>query len=171
MLPIAVLSPFEEIREALAGSDHKMTPEARARAIGGLVAANPDVLKELERDALRPEETPLYRSDHEQVLHLLMHHDDAIRDLFRVNQKVKVGRMRRFEIDFWCESLRLAIEIDGMQHEQQRQRQRDSDRDQSLAGAGIRSHRIRAGMVMRDPTAVIRFVRQLVDQRRQELTS
>jgi very-short-patch-repair endonuclease len=169
-VPVAVVGPPDAVHQALREPDGRWSAQQRSRVVGGLVAADPASLQALESGTLRADETPLYRSDHEHVLHLLIRHDDALGDLFRVNHKVKVGRFKRYEVDFWCETLRLAIEVDGLQHEQHGQRRRDADRDQALAAVGVRSFRIRAGMVMRDPTAVVGLVRQVVQHRTQELS-
>jgi very-short-patch-repair endonuclease len=170
-MPVALLVPAEAIGGVLAETGAPLPQPMRARIVGGLVASDPVALNTLETDGLKTDETPLYRSDHEQVLHLLLRHDADISSLFRVNQKVRVGRFRGYEVDFWCERLRLAIEIDGLQHEQQAQRRRDADRDKALAAAGVRSYRIRAGMVMRDPSMVLNWVRRVVQQRTRELSA
>jgi very-short-patch-repair endonuclease len=47
-----------------------------------------------------------------------------------------------FIVDFYCAELRLAVEVDGLIHEDQRQRWRDEARTAALNGVGVRVVRI-----------------------------
>ena len=67
----------------------------------------------------------------------------------------------RFVLDFYCESARKGIEVDGMAHDMGDNPQRDAARDAWLEAAGISMVRIPAREVLRSIDDVVRF---LVDQ-------
>jgi very-short-patch-repair endonuclease len=56
-----------------------------------------------------------------------------------------------FVLDFYCEQLKLAIEVDGGVHELAEVRSRDRQRQEILEELGIRVLRLGAGDVMLDP--------------------
>ena len=61
-------------------------------------------------------------------------------------------------LDFYCDAAKLAIEIDGEAH---RDRQAaDARRDGWLRSQGIRTLRIPAADVLRDPRATIEFIQR-----------
>jgi very-short-patch-repair endonuclease len=140
--------------------------------IGGLVVLEPHVEDVMNRSVLRENERPLYRSDHEQILHKLIIHDSTIQEAFLSNHRVSALNDRRYEIDLWCEALRLAIEVDGVQHvTNKKQQKRDERRDVDLAGVGIIVVRVHAVEVMSDPTRVLAYLRDRIATRRQEMTT
>ncbi len=59
----------------------------------------------------------------------------------KVRRQHPVGR---FVIDFYCEDLQLAIEVDGAIHELPAQRSNDMARQRTLEELGIRFFRVRA---------------------------
>lgn len=65
-----------------------------------------------------------------------------------------------FIIDFYSSELRLAIELDGSVHSQPSQEKKDARREACLERMGVRVVRIPNGMVLEDPEAFLKKVRQ-----------
>ncbi|HEU5286398.1 MAG TPA: endonuclease domain-containing protein [Sphingomicrobium sp.] len=63
-----------------------------------------------------------------------------------------------FVLDFYCESAKLGIEVDGMAHDMGARPSRDAGRDLWLSEQGIRVLRIPARHVLQDLEAVIRQI-------------
>ncbi|TAL39766.1 MAG: DUF559 domain-containing protein, partial [Spirochaetes bacterium] len=65
------------------------------------------------------------------------------------NRKFRNLKFRRqqiidgFIVDFYCEELRLCLEIDGGVHDDEEQRKYDRERDAVLAQRGVRIVRLR----------------------------
>ena len=68
-------------------------------------------------------------------------------------------------LDFYCAAAKLAIEIDGSVHDQPKQLAHDRRRTAWLNSRGIRVIRLRASDVMRDHTAVVDFILDVVRSR------
>ena len=58
-----------------------------------------------------------------------------------------------YVLDFYCAPARLAVELDGFSHQTGERGERDRLKDHWLAEQGIRTVRIAAGEVLRDPDA------------------
>jgi very-short-patch-repair endonuclease len=58
--------------------------------------------------------------------------------------------MGPFILDFYCEEVRLAVEIDGCGHNMGDQPQRDERKDAWLAERGVRVLRLPAELVLKD---------------------
>jgi len=61
----------------------------------------------------------------------------------------------RYILDFYCDALKLAVEVDGWSHNTGDRPERDIARDLWLAERGIRVMRIPADEVIRDATGVV----------------
>ena len=61
----------------------------------------------------------------------------------------------RYVLDFYCEPVRLAVEVDGAMHYVEDRPERDAVRDAFLAQAHIRTLRIPARTVLKDMTAAL----------------
>lgn len=66
-------------------------------------------------------------------------------------------------LDFYCHDLKLAIELDGGQHNQEADRVRDADRDAYLTAKGIRVLRYWNTEVLRDSEAVLADIWTAID--------
>jgi very-short-patch-repair endonuclease len=55
-------------------------------------------------------------------------------------------------LDFYCSAARLAVEIDGLSHNNEQRLRHDEQRDRWLTNHGIRVLRIAAADVLRDET-------------------
>jgi very-short-patch-repair endonuclease len=66
-----------------------------------------------------------------------------------------------YVLDFYCESAKLAVEVDGAVHGMGDLPKRDAERDQWLAKAGIQTYRIPARDVLDDEEAVLTAIVQL----------
>jgi very-short-patch-repair endonuclease len=166
--PLAVISDFAPIEAAI--TDETGDPAVQKAIVGGLVPLLDQIAARVEQ--IGPKE-PLpagYRSRHEYVLHTLIQHNREIRVSFDANRKIHGASRRVYEVDLWCEPLRLAIEVDGAQHFAAKHKQRDEQRDADLAQAGIKTQRILASAVMADPTKAVKLVAQTVEERRKELS-
>jgi len=62
-------------------------------------------------------------------------------------------------LDFYCHKARLCIEVDGYAHGTGDQPRKDDRRDRWLAEQGIRTLRLRAGLVLEDIDAAIGMIR------------
>ncbi|MDQ0466523.1 very-short-patch-repair endonuclease [Caulobacter ginsengisoli] len=60
----------------------------------------------------------------------------------------------RFVLDFYCDEIRLAVEVDGGIHHLEARRAEDAQRDAWLADRHIRVLRIPSGLVVHDPNRV-----------------
>jgi very-short-patch-repair endonuclease len=70
-----------------------------------------------------------------------------------------------FEVDFLWKDARLAVETDGgAVHARPRARERDHRRDATLTILGYRVHRFTWNQVIREPGAVVRTLRALLDR-------
>jgi very-short-patch-repair endonuclease len=63
-----------------------------------------------------------------------------------------------FVLDFYCDEVRLAVEIDGFVHTTGDHPERDARRDEWLAVRGIRTFRIDARDVSDDADSVVRTI-------------
>ena len=63
-----------------------------------------------------------------------------------------------YVLDFFCSDARLAIEVDGEAHSRGARAQRDANRDQCLKSAGIKTLRIPAIELLKDPDAVVTWI-------------
>ena len=166
--PIAVMSDISPVEVAV--KNLSIDVSLQHAVVGGLVPLVAGVVERVELLTSRPKIPQGYRSNHEYVLHTLIQHDRAIKAQFLANKGVTGASRKQYEIDLWCEKLRLAVEIDGAQHFTVKQRQMDQQRDADLAAAGIKTQRILASAVMADPTRALMFVRQTVDLRLKEIS-
>ena len=64
-----------------------------------------------------------------------------------------------FIVDFYCEELKLAIELDGSVHAQPSQVRRDAVRDVRLGKLGVMLFRLPNGIVLQDPEAFLDKIR------------
>jgi very-short-patch-repair endonuclease len=161
--PIAVLVEVEAVVAAIA--DLLLDISLQYAIVGGFIPLNAEIAEALGWSRV-PEG---YRSIHDYILHMLIRHNRSIPASFVANRRVAGRSRQEYEIDLWCERLRLAIEVDGVQHFEPKQQQADERRDADLANAGIRTQRILASAVMADPTKVLSLVRQTVDARFKEI--
>lgn len=167
--PLAVLVSSTELVSLLAGAYREHAVGFRQALLLGLAPIEPG--SEVLRQKLKGAPTIFYRSSYEQVLHSLMTLHPDVGDIFAVNARVRpVASGKTFEVDFWCEPLRLAVEVDGLQHRSESQRARDYERDETLGRAGVATLRIHAAAVFTDPTATIAQVVAAVAARRREIT-
>jgi very-short-patch-repair endonuclease len=63
-----------------------------------------------------------------------------------------------YVLDFYCDALRLAIEVDGEAHARGDRPARDNARDAWLALRGVRTLRVPAREVLEDLGAVLRYI-------------
>jgi ATP-dependent helicase HrpA/adenine-specific DNA-methyltransferase len=71
----------------------------------------------------------------------------------------------RYILDFYCPELRLAIELDGMQHQQRVINQLDAERELELRGCGIETIRIPNHVLIRDSLLVEQIIEAAVARR------
>jgi very-short-patch-repair endonuclease len=71
------------------------------------------------------------------------------------------GPIDDFIVDFYCDELRLVIEIDGDVHETPAQLTRDKARDKRLFELGYQILRIPNNLAIRDPESLIQMLRAL----------
>jgi very-short-patch-repair endonuclease len=64
-------------------------------------------------------------------------------------------------VDFYCDELRLVIEIDGDVHETPAQKNRDAARDKRLFELGYQVLRIPNGLAIRDPESFLQMLQTL----------
>ncbi len=67
-----------------------------------------------------------------------------------------------FIVDFYCDELKLIIEIDGDVHDRDTQKRRNEARDKRLKKLGYKILRFSNALVINDPDVLIQAVRQLV---------
>jgi very-short-patch-repair endonuclease len=63
-----------------------------------------------------------------------------------------------YVLDFYCETARLCVEIDGASHSVDDRPERDERRDAWLAGQEIRTLRLRAAYVLDDIDGTLRMI-------------
>jgi len=68
-----------------------------------------------------------------------------------------------YVLDFFCASVKLAIEVDGGAHDMPGRRERDAERDQCLRLRGIRTLRAPAPVVESDIERVLARIREAVE--------
>lgn len=67
-----------------------------------------------------------------------------------------------YVLDFFCASVKLAIEVDGGAHDMPGRRERDADRGAWLAARGVRTLRVPAHVVENDIDRVLIRIREAV---------
>lgn len=68
--------------------------------------------------------------------------------------------VRRFVVDFYCPSERLAVEVDGGVHEDPARAEADGARQRALEALGIRVVRVRSAEVLTTPDVVLARIAQ-----------
>ena len=68
----------------------------------------------------------------------------------------------RFIVDFFCNELRLAIEIDGSSHENVEGQKKDTGRQNSLESLGIRFLRFKESEVRRNIRGVLEIIEEWI---------
>ena len=63
-----------------------------------------------------------------------------------------------YVLDFYCHAARLCLEVDGAGHAADDRSLRDQVRDAWLEKAGIRTLRLRAGLILEDMGAALRMI-------------
>ena len=71
----------------------------------------------------------------------------------------------RFILDFYCPELRLAIEVDGMQHQEKAIHELDGEREFELRRCGIETIRIPNHLLIRDSLLVEQIIEGAVARR------
>jgi very-short-patch-repair endonuclease len=66
--------------------------------------------------------------------------------------------------DFCCLSLKQVVEFDGAGHAHQLQARRDRERDRELERRGYRVLRFPNGIVLKEPTAFVKEIRECIAQ-------
>jgi very-short-patch-repair endonuclease len=79
---------------------------------------------------------------------------------YKFRRQVPIGR---YILDFYCPELRLAIEVDGRQHEEIQIAERDQDRTERLAQMGIRVVRIPNELLAKDSLMVEQQIRYWIE--------
>lgn len=64
-----------------------------------------------------------------------------------------------YVLDFYCDALKLCIEVDGQAHGAGDRPRRDELRDAWLADTGVRTLRLRASLILEDLDAAIATIR------------
>jgi len=72
--------------------------------------------------------------------------------------------IRQYIVDFYCPSHRLAIEIDGITHENDAAQQADRIRDEDLKSLNIRVLRFGNEQVMQEREAVLQAIWNVIQQ-------
>ncbi len=72
----------------------------------------------------------------------------------------------RYVLDFYCDRVRLCVEVDGAMHYVGDRPERDAARDVWLASAGIRTLRLPASLVLRNMTAALDTILHAVREQR-----
>jgi very-short-patch-repair endonuclease len=91
--------------------------------------------------------------------------EDSLWDLIRDGRfaGLKFRRqhvVKKYILDFYCPALKLAIEVDGLIHEENKEP--DKIREQALNNAGIQVLRLRNEDVLSNPVAVLEKISQIV---------
>jgi very-short-patch-repair endonuclease len=105
---------------------------------------------------LRREETPA-----EAALWQVLR--DRGLDRLRFRRQHAVGR---FVLDFYCPALRLAVEVDGGEHDTSEQVERDQARTEHLAAMGYTVVRVRNQEVLHDLPTVLARLKSVLEQKR-----
>ncbi len=155
---LGIVASHANIRSVL--DDPILTTHYCAEFIKGLIFLDSDTppSKAKKKDVL-------YRSDHEEIIHKLLLAHPNFAEEFEPNHSQMGGSGSRYEVDFFCADLKLALEIDGSQHWKHRaQIERDKVRDRDLASNGIDTLRVRADKILEDPTAVLKLLSQRIEE-------
>ena len=75
-----------------------------------------------------------------------------------------------FVLDFFCASVRLAIEVDGWGHDNIRSAEADAARSRHLRSQGVATTRIPAKAILVDVGACVDRVVEICDQRKMQMT-
>jgi very-short-patch-repair endonuclease len=68
-----------------------------------------------------------------------------------------------YVLDFYCDSAKLCVEVDGYSHGVGRRGERDEQRDAWLAERGVRTLRISAELVLHDVDDAVRAIQGALD--------
>jgi very-short-patch-repair endonuclease len=64
-------------------------------------------------------------------------------------------------LDFYCDSVRLAVEVDGAAHHSEAQASHDGRRDLWLASQGVRTLRVSTAWVRKDMDGLLRHIAEV----------
>jgi very-short-patch-repair endonuclease len=92
----------------------------------------------------------------ERILWQQLRNRQVIGLKFRRQQVIK-----GFIADFYCEELKLAVEVDGPIHDKKEQVEYDANRDKVFTARGIRIMRISNDMVLNKMTEVLETIKGL----------
>ena len=71
----------------------------------------------------------------------------------------------RYVLDFYCDALRLAVEVDGAAHDSAAAQQSDAMRARFLRSRGIATTRIPAGLILDDVEPVVARIEEVCRER------
>src|SRR5262249_11512528 len=84
------------------------------------------------------------------------------RRMFGLKFRRQVPIDRYIIVDFYCDELRLIVELDGLVHDDPQQVRKDLVRNERLQELGYRILRVPNGMVMKAPDAFAEEIRRFL---------
>jgi very-short-patch-repair endonuclease len=137
-------------------------------ALQGLVPVEDTTRQLVHTVAAARDMRPFLRGPCEGLLYFMLEARAETRGRFRANLRV-AGRHGSFELDLGCAEARLAVEIDGPEHDTARQKSLDARKQQALKDLGWRVWRFANREVTDNPVGVWRRIAsQLPEPQRTE---
>ena len=128
-------------------------------ALQGLTPIEPEEQRILKAVAEQRVTAPFLPGACEGVLYYMLEGRPETRGLFEANAQVQLENGRFYEIDIVSRNRRLAIEIDGPEHDALSGRLRDERKQADLKAANIEICRLTNAQILEDPAEVWRLIR------------
>ena len=87
---------------------------------------------------------------------------------FKVRRQHPAGK---YVLDFYCDALRLAVEVDGAAHDSEHAQHRDALRSRFLRSRGIAMTRIPAQLILEDVEPVVARIEEICRERRMSIAA
>lgn len=163
-LPVAVPCGLADIVEGLL--DPAMPLPLVSSALEGLIPTADAERQVLKTVAEGRKLQPFLRGACEGLVYYMLEARSETRGLFKVNGRLpNSAGGRTHEVDIVCETIKLVIEIDGVEHEQPKRKTMDARKQADLECQGYRVRRFGNQQVIDDPVGVWKLIHEQVAQR------
>jgi len=168
-LPIAVATTTEAVLGCLLSPE---TPvELVSTALQGAIGVDASERGIFDKVAKGRNMSAFLRGPSEGLVYYMLEARAQTRGLFEANGRIpKPNSSGSYEIDILCAKAKLAIEIDGKEHNTTKRQRQDEAKQRALERAGYRVRRFANDDVINDPVAVWRLIEQQLMQRLTENT-
>lgn len=163
-LPVAVPCGLAEIVEGLL--DPTMPLTLVSSALEGLIPTADAERQVLKTVAEGRKLQPFLRGACEGLVYYMLEARTETRGRFQANARIPTSAGgRTYEVDIFCETAKLVVEIDGIEHETPKRKAMDARKQTDLESQGFTVRRFSNQQVIDDPVGVWRLIYEQVANR------